>query len=364
MTHSPEVLVLFSGGLDSLLSALLLLEQGVRVRCLHAVSPFFGNKNSLPLWSARYGLDIHALDVGDEFVEMLRAGPTHGYGKIMNPCVDCKILLLRRARQYMEKTGAQALATGEVLGQRPMSQRRDAMNVIAREAGVDGLLVRPLCAQRLPPTPVEKKGIVDRARLLGFCGRGRSEQLALAARFRLEHIPTPAGGCRLTERETARRYWSVLTRLAQPQAADFALANLGRQFWGDGGNERKNEGGYWLCIGRNCEDNAKLEASAREADALLVLADAPGPVGLARGGAQWPDGALAQACALTASYAPKAMGQGAGARVRTNKNRVLTVMPERMTFFEETPTWETTRPKIRATTRQLINERRNRSSAL
>jgi hypothetical protein len=352
MTRSPDVITLLSGGLDSLLTALLLQEQGLNVRCLHAVSPFFGKKDALPLWKERYGLDIHAVDVGDEFVEMLRKGPAHGYGKGMNPCVDCKILLLRRARQYMEQTGAQTLATGEVLGQRPMSQRRDVMNVIMREAGVEGMLLRPLCAQILPPTPAEESGLVDRSRLLGICGRGRREQLALAARFHLKHIPTPGGGCRLTEREMVRRYWPVLTRLAVPRAADFSLANLGRQFWG-----RIDGKEYWLSVGRNSGDNDKLEAAALTDDALLVPADVPGPLGFARHGAHWPNEALACAAALTASYAPKAAALCGDVRVHTrtgNSASVLTVVPERASFFKETPPWEETRVEIREATRRLL----------
>ena len=124
MSDSPQIIVLFSGGLDSLLTAKLLESQGLTVRCLHFYSPFFGGEAVAARWRKTYGLDIVCQDVGPQFAEMLRQRPEHGFGKVLNPCVDCKILLLREARKNMESVGAQALATGEVLGQRPMSQRR------------------------------------------------------------------------------------------------------------------------------------------------------------------------------------------------------------------------------------------------
>ncbi len=287
------MIVLFSGGLDSILAARVLEEQGLRVRCLHCVSPFFGDAAALPRWKRLHGLDIVSLDVSADFAALLRRRPGHGFGKVMNPCVDCKILLLRHARLYMESVGARLLATGEVLGQRPMSQRRDTLHLIPREAEVDGLLLRPLCARLLPPIPAEENGLVDRSRLLGISGRGRGEQLALAARFGLREIPTPGGGCRLTERENARRYWPVLTHCAgdgEALARDFALANLGRQFW------RHLDGRqYWLAVGRNNADNKRLAAAAGPEDALISLTGLPGPLSLARAGAAWPRALLEEA---------------------------------------------------------------------
>ena len=207
-----DVVVLFSGGLDSILAAKVLEEQGLRVCCLHCHSPFFGDPGAVERWSNLYGLDIRTLDVSDDFCAMLRARPAHGFGKVMNPCVDCKILLLRHARLYMESIGARLLATGEVMGQRPMSQRRDVLNAIRRDAGVQDILLRPLSALHLAPTPAEEEGFVDRSRLLGISGRGRKDQLELAKKYQLPEIPTPGGGCRLADKENARRYWPVLSR--------------------------------------------------------------------------------------------------------------------------------------------------------
>ena len=249
-------IALFSGGLDSLLTARLLMEQGLAIKCLHFHSPFFGSPGRVEHWRSAYGLDIDAVDAGPEYVEMLKAGPAHGFGSAMNPCVDCKILMMRRAKDLMQGYGASFIASGEVLGQRPMSQRRDTLNIILRDAGVRGLLLRPLCALLLEPTQAELSGLVDRSRLLAFNGRGRKDQLELAHRFGISEIPTPGGGCKLTEKENTRRFWPVLRRVASPSVEDFRLADIGRQFW---------HGDCWLSIGRHQQDNEAYAGVLRPA---------------------------------------------------------------------------------------------------
>ena len=363
MTASPDIIVLFSGGLDSILAAKVLEDQGLQVRCLHCVSPFFGDAEALPRWRRLHGLDIVSLDVSTDFAALLRRRPAHGFGKVMNPCVDCKILLLRHARLYMETVGARLLATGEVLGQRPMSQRRDTLHLIPRDADVTGLLLRPLCARLLPPVPAEENGMVDRSRLLAISGRGRGEQLALAAHFGLKEIPTPGGGCRLTERENARRYWPVLTRRdgdGDALARDFALANLGRQFW-----RRLDGRDYWLGVGRNNADNKRLAAAAGPEDALLSLTGLPGPLGLAREGAAWPRPLLEEAAALTASYAPKAVAAQGLTALRADwrdGGQDLAVPPQRAGTLWSEPSWEEVRAEIREEAR-LRRETQSRSDA-
>ena len=346
---NPQIITLFSGGLDSLLTAKLLERQGLTVRCLHFTAPFFGSAASVPHWRQEYGLDIAVQDVSEAFAALLRAWPAHGFGKVLNPCVDCKILLLREARKYMEAVGAQGLATGEVLGQRPMSQRRDTLNVILRDAAVRDVLLRPLSALHLPPTPLEESGLVDRDRLLGIWGRGRQDQLALAREMGIREVPTPGGGCRLTERENARRYWQVLTLTDAPTGADFALANLGRQFW-----HRTAEAAYWLCVGRNSADNEKLAAAARPGDLLLRLRDLPGPLALARKGAIWPLPVLESAAAHAASYAPKAMALGGAVAVRLVPDGVrgdLQITPARPEDAWGEPAWETVKAAVKAAAR-------------
>ena len=214
----------------------------------------------------------------------------------MNPCVDCKILMMRKARELMKKWGASFLISGEVLGQRPMSQRRDTLNVIRRDAEVKESLLRPLSAQLLDPTAPEISGLVDRNKLLGIFGRGRKSQMALADQMGLKEIPTPAGGCKLAEKENSRRYWPVLTRLKEPTVEDFELSNIGRQYW---------FGDHWLSMGRNEADNSALERLVRPGDAILRVRDFPSPFALARQLTPWDNETLQDAASLVASYSPK-----------------------------------------------------------
>ncbi|WP_298067959.1 tRNA(5-methylaminomethyl-2-thiouridylate) methyltransferase [uncultured Mailhella sp.] len=326
-------LALFSGGLDSILAARLLMEQSLRILCLHFFSPFFGHPQKLAHWSSIYGLDIEPVDVSEEYVDMLRNGPVYGFGSAMNPCVDCKILMMRRARQLLGEYGTRFLVSGEVLGQRPMSQRRDTLNIIRRDAGVKGLLLRPLCARLLDPTEAEESGLVDRSRLLAINGRGRKEQLALAGHFGISEIPTPGGGCLLTEKENTRQFWPVLRRLTRPCAADFRLAAVGRQFW---------HGDRWLSVGRSRFDNESYPPLLRPGDLLFKVAGFPGPLALGRGSRPWDAEAVQEAAALMASYSPKARQSGAEVSVRVTvdgETHCVSVLPRRETLFRE-PSWE------------------------
>jgi tRNA-uridine 2-sulfurtransferase len=262
-----DCLALFSGGLDSILAVKVVQAQGFRVLGLHFLSPFFGKPHKVLHWERTYGIEVATVDIGDEFVAML-GQPVHGLGKFLNPCCDCKILMLRKARELLAEHGAGFIISGEVLGQRPMSQRRDALNIIRRDAGVRELLLRPLSAKHLDPTPMEESGLVDRSRLMDFWGRGRKAQLKLAAEYGITEIPTPAGGCHLAEKESARRYWPVLTLFPEPAAADFDLANIGRQLWLDG---------HWLVMGRNKADNAGCDRCTRMGTSSWTSSASPAP---------------------------------------------------------------------------------------
>ncbi len=308
-------IALFSGGLDSLLAAKILVKQGLNIHCLHAVSPFFGKPQAIPHWQSIYGLSIEPIDISAEFVSLLRQKPKYGFGKVMNPCVDCKILMMRLAHTKMKELGASFIISGEVIGQRPMSQRKDMLNFIPKHAEIYDILLRPLSAKHLPPTEPEHSGLVDRSKLLGFFGRGRKAQIALAKQMGIKEIPTPAGGCRLTEKDSVHRYWSVLTKLSAPSSKDFFLANVGRQYW------HKD---HWLIIGRNEEENTKLEQLACSLDLLIKIKDFPGPLGLVRQFVPWESSIIHNAAALVASYAPKAM--------KETKNITITILSLKETY--------------------------------
>lgn len=348
--HNKEAIALFSGGLDSILAARLIMEQGINVHCIHFTSPFFGSPSMVGRWKKWYGLDVHCVDIGAEFAAMLVNKPEHGFGKILNPCVDCKILMMRKAKEIMEARGASFLISGEVLGQRPMSQRRDTLNIIHNSAGVKGLLLRPLCAQCLEPTQPELSGIVDRSRLLKMQGRGRKAQLDLAKAYGFQKIPTPAGGCRLAEKENALRYWAVLNKWAPPSAEAFELANTGRQFWA-----QNDTGVFWLAIGRHEADNEVLGKLAPPLDGLtLKTVDFPGPMALAPQGSRWTPELVSEAAALVASFSPKAVATQQMVTVRASykgQHSLVSVLPSKsLVFRQNEENWPEVRELLRGKT--------------
>ncbi|MDW7712417.1 MAG: hypothetical protein SCH98_18275, partial [Deferrisomatales bacterium] len=289
--------------LDSILATRVVQDQGVDVLALHFITPFFGDDKRgreaevEAAYRERYGIRLRVVDVSQEYLEVL-ASPRYGYGKNFNPCVDCKIFFVRKALEIMRREGALFLVTGEVLGQRPMSQRRDAMNAIARQTGARELLVRPLSAKLLPPTAPERRGWVDRRRLFDFSGRNRKPQMELAARLGITEYPTPAGGCRLTDPilgGRVRRYFET-TPAPDRRPDDLRLLLTGRPF--------RFPGGSLLTLGRNHGENDAVAALRTPGDELAHTADVPGPLGLFR-----PRGAADErplAAAVLLRYTPKA----------------------------------------------------------
>ncbi len=345
-------LALFSGGLDSILAARLMMEQGKKILCLHFTSPFFGDARNVPKWEKKYGLEIEAVSLDEDYCNMLIAGGAHGFGSVINPCVDCKILMMRAAKKLMSTYGAKFLVSGEVLGQRPMSQRRDTLNVIRRDADVKDVLLRPLCAKHMDPLPIELSGEVDRSKLLGFSGRGRKDQLALAKHFDLQEIPTAAGGCMLTEKENARRYLKLIQEIQSPTPSDFHLSHLGRQLW---------YGKHWLVIGRNQSDNEAIPQHSLPTDYIFRVGDFPGPLAVGRcmgerpstlENSLWAPEELEKAAALVASYSNKAVKSfetsGKTIRVKIFHNgelQEIMVEPKRESLYTE-PTWEETQKEL------------------
>jgi len=274
---------LFSGGLDSILACRVVADQGVRVVALKFVTPFFDHDlladkgGYAAAMRRKYGLEVEVIDISEGYLRLLEH-PAHGFGKHFNPCIDCKILMLTRARELMAAYGASFLLTGEVLGQRPMSQRRDTLRVIERDSGCTDLLLRPLCAKLLPPILAERQGLVDRERLYNFSGRGRKDQQRLAARLGITDYPTPAGGCLLTDPNLAVRikhfYQGLFSFGGQRAVDDIRLLTVGRQF--------RLDDDTWFILGRNEQENSRLLALRGPDDWLLHMTSRPGPLGLLR----------------------------------------------------------------------------------
>lgn len=312
-----RALALFSGGLDSILAARVVAAQGIEVVAVTFVTPFFQYRILEDVAAyrkdvrSRYGLEVLVEDISAGYLELLRR-PRHGFGKHFNPCIDCKIMMLQRAREMLEEIGASFLITGEVLGQRPMSQRLDTLNVISRDSGSRSILLRPLSARLLPETLPEQLGLVDRGRLYGIGGRGRARQLALAKEFGITDFPSPAGGCILADPILSRRIERLyggdfVLRAEDITVADVRLLLVGRQFILPGGG--------WLILGRVEEENDRLLALAAGDDAVLRIDERPGPVAILRYATRCyaDSGAMAEDVALAASlvarYARKIDGR-------------------------------------------------------
>ncbi|HKK32615.1 MAG TPA: tRNA(5-methylaminomethyl-2-thiouridylate) methyltransferase [Desulfomicrobiaceae bacterium] len=344
MKKTYHALALFSGGLDSIIATKVIQAQGLDVLGLHFVTPFFGKPQLVPGWEKNYGIPITSIDISREYIRLLKEWPLHHFGKVLNPCVDCKILMLEKARELMDVYGATFLISGEVVGQRPMSQRRDALNIIRKAAEAKEILLRPLSARLLEPTPMEESGLVDRDKLPQISGRGRKKQLELARKFKITDIPTPAGGCLLAEKESANRYWQILKHFPAPEPDDFFFANIGRQYW---------SGPHWLAIGRNRKDNEELERLARETDYLFDLVDFPGPSGVGRPvpGQEWSEETIRQGAALMASFSPRARQSHRGVAVRVQhrgEEQDVLVIPDRdLIGTWSIPDWDTAREEKR-----------------
>jgi tRNA-uridine 2-sulfurtransferase len=313
---------LFSGGLDSTLAARAVMDQGVEVTALHFITPFFGYDSkgreaiASENFKKKYGIDVRILDVSREYIEMVRK-PVYGYGKNFNPCLDCKIFMMRKAREIMLTEGADFIISGEVLGQRPMSQRRDAMSIVERDSGLKGYLLRPLCAKLLKPTIPEQKGLVDREKLYGFSGRSRRPQMELAERFGMKDYATPAGGCVLTDPVLSKRVRELLLKDGEVDARDVQILSVGRLFNFPSGTLR---------VGRNERDNDKLVSLSSEGDVIIRARDYPGPVSLFRG--RPSEGDLELAARITVRYSD-ARGAGSAAVSLTSgpEETVITVSP-------------------------------------
>lgn len=270
-TRKGRGLSLNSGGLDSQLAICILREQGVEVEAITFASPFFTPEAGLASAKA-LGVPIHVIEFTDDLVPLLKS-PPHGFGSAMNPCIDCHAAMIRRAAILMEEKQFDFIATGEVLGQRPMSQRRQSLDAVMRSADIGDRLLRPLSALLLPETEPERLGLVDRSKLLGLSGRTRKPQLELAKKFGLVNYPTPAGGCKLTESRFAQRLRNVKEHEGLDDTRLLTLLSYGRHF--------RLLGGTLAIAGRNKADNAALRAAMRGTDVLLWPANVPGATILA-----------------------------------------------------------------------------------
>ncbi|MEO0085255.1 MAG: tRNA 4-thiouridine(8) synthase ThiI [candidate division WOR-3 bacterium] len=269
-----KAVALMSGGLDSTLAAKLMLMQNVNVIGVNFAGGycpvFAGEKTHAEKAAELLGIELVRLPIDAGFVAMVRA-PRYNRGRNMNPCVDCHILMIRRAWEYGRTRGADFIVTGEVLGQRPLSQHRQALEVVARRSGTEGMLLRPLSAKCLEPTEPEKTGLVDRERLLDISGRSRKRQMALAQEWGITDYPAPAGGCLLTDAGYAGRLREAFAH-GEDSVAVVELLAIGRHF--------RLPSGARLVVGRDQTENEELRRRTPEGAAVIDATTVPGPLGL------------------------------------------------------------------------------------
>jgi tRNA U34 2-thiouridine synthase MnmA/TrmU len=263
MKKSARAVCLFSGGLDSILASKIIAGQGIEIIALHIYTGFNGStaiepgEDPFSPWkpsrsiidqAGQLGINLLPLDISDEYPELL-LNPSHGYGSGANPCLDCRILFLTKAREVMEKEGASFVFTGEVLGQRPMTQHKNPLAMVEKRSGLKGRLLRPLSAKLLAPTIPETDGIVDREKLFAMWGRSRKPQMELAARYGIIDYPSPMGGCILTHKSFMHRFHELAAHSGEtlPSREDLYSLKTGRHL--------RLPGGTKLVVGRNETEN-------------------------------------------------------------------------------------------------------------
>lgn len=295
----PRALGLLSGGLDSSLAVKLILDQGLDVEAVNFVSPFcLCGKGGCG--AAQVAKNLHVplktISVGEEYLRIVRK-PRFGYGKNMNPCVDCRIFMLKKAKKYAKEMGASFIFTGEVLGQRPMSQQLRTLGIIEKEAGLKDQIVRPLSAKLLPPTEAEKRGLVKRDKFLEIEGRARKTQLKLAQELNVTDYSCPSGGCLLTYREFACKLRDLFDHKKRVSLRDVQLLKIGRHF-----RFGKNK----IIVGRNEAENHLLLRMRMASDYCFEAQDTGSPMTLLQGPKTRT--AIEKAAELTAYHSDKKLG--------------------------------------------------------
>lgn len=276
---SMKALALFSGGLDSSLAIKVILDQGIEVIALNFRSPFCccehskGCGSSIKRMADSLSVEFKSIYLGQDYLEMIR-NPKHGYGKNLNPCIDCRIFKFRQAKEIMKEVGASFIISGEVLGQRPMSQHRAALKTIEKESGLEDLVLRPLSAKLLKPTIAEEESWVRREDLLKFSGRGRKPQISLAFSLGVKDYPCPAGGCLLTDSNFSNRL-KDLFKFEQLNLNDVKLLRVGRHF--------RISPQFKLVVGRNEKENMQLLNLSQNGDLCFECQSLPGPTAIGRG---------------------------------------------------------------------------------
>lgn len=322
--NKPKAIALYSGGLDSTLAILVMQKQGVEVTAITFMNHFgcdISDKSSCSrdpfAASIKFGFKVKLSHLSDKFLEIVK-NPKYGHGKNMNPCLDCRVLMLKEAKVFMEMINADFLITGEVVGQRPMSQRRDCFPMIDKAADVKGLVVRPLCGKILPSTIAEDSGLIKKELMYDFNGRNRKPQMALANELGLTEYPAPAGGCLLTDPNYSYKLKDLLEHNKDPEYKDINFLKLGRQF--------RFSDDCKIFVGRHKEENETIMAFADPSDCMMRVEGFGSPTVVLLGNVT--DKATQLAASICARYSDaKKLPEVQVTVTNGNKNYYINVKP-------------------------------------
>lgn len=287
-----RALAMVSGGLDSILAAKLIKEQGIDVIGICFRSYFFNEENAKRM-TKQIGIPLEVVDFSKEHFEMVKS-PNHGWGKNMNPCIDCHAMMMRYSGELLKKFNADFIITGEVLNQRPMSQNRSALDVVKKQSGFSDKILRPLCAKNLKPTQMEIDGLVDREKLLDISGRNRKPQMALAEKWGIKDYPSPAGGCKLTEPNYSLRLKDVLDRKGDATEKDIHLLKYGRHF--------VSENNTKIIVSRTADEGNSLKELLNKNDLMFITSNFNGAMVIIPEGYNPNDDDIILACRLAVRY--------------------------------------------------------------
>lgn len=324
-----KALSLFSGGLDSQLAVALIQKQNIEVIAINFITPFFGLKESTVKAAENLGVELLTVDLGKGYIEEVLKKPKYGYGKNMNPCIDCHAFMFKKAGDMMSELNASFIISGEVLGQRPMSQNKTALHIVEKLSGYKGYIVRPLSAKLLPPTIPEEKGWINRAELEDISGRSRNRQKELAEKLGVKEYPSPAGGCLLTETNFSRRLKKLLELNPDASPEEMSILRVGRHFYID---EKL------LVIGRNRTENEIIEKIALPVDKFIKVTDRPGPLAIFRSfGDNFSNEQLIYAASILARYSDAKEEPEANIKVYLPNGEIETTFTVKPLTPEEIP---------------------------
>lgn len=305
-----RALGLCSGGLDSILAGLVLEKQGIKVEWISFETPFF-SATKARLAAQQTGIRLHTQNITKIYLEMLK-NPSCGYGKYMNPCIDCHTLMFNLAGKIMQQEKFDFLFSGEVLGQRPMSQTRPSLRYVEKNSGCDGYILRPLSALKMQPTIPEQRGLVDREKLFGITGRSRKLQIQLAAQYKITQYPSPAGGCLLTDKNFSRRLGDLFAHQEYYSEKELNLLKFGRHM-------RLNND-FKIIVGRTQKDNENIISQVDpKKNLILKPATIPGPIVVID--IKAPDKIIQLAASICVGYTKAPSGEKTRVEISKYKNK-------------------------------------------